>query len=134
MSSLDDFERDNFLKRPGNVLSETATPRFAWALIPNHAHLLLRTGTTAIATVICRRLTGCAVSFNRRHRRHGHLFSHFFENHVEFITYIKKNIKYFLSELELRPWADRRTGFQIVEQWRYRAKTPLKTEQQPIAS
>ncbi|MGD8954415.1 MAG: transposase, partial [Desulfobacterales bacterium] len=42
---LDDFDRDNFLKRLSNVLSETATPCFAWALIPNHAHLLLRTGT-----------------------------------------------------------------------------------------
>jgi putative transposase len=43
-------------------------------LIPNHAHLLLRTGTTAIATVMRGRLTGFAVSFNRRHRRHGPLF------------------------------------------------------------
>ena len=71
---LDDFDRDNFLKRLGNVLSETATLCFAWALIPNHAHLLLRTGTTAIATVMRRRLTGYAVSFNRRHRFHGPLF------------------------------------------------------------
>jgi REP element-mobilizing transposase RayT len=71
---LDDFDRDNFLKRLSNVLSETATPCFAWALIPNHVHLLLRTGTTAIATVMRRLLTGYAVSFNRRHRRHGQLF------------------------------------------------------------
>jgi len=71
---LDDIDRDNFLKRLGNVLSETATPCFAWALIPNHAHLLLRTGTSAIATVMRRLLTGYAVSFNRRHRRHGQLF------------------------------------------------------------
>ena len=71
---LDDFDRDNFSKHLGNVLSETVTPCFAWALIPNHAHLLLRTGTTAIATVMRGRLTGFAVSFNRRHRRHGPLF------------------------------------------------------------
>ncbi|MGB5616305.1 MAG: hypothetical protein WBM78_05655 [Desulfobacterales bacterium] len=58
---LDDFDRDNFLKRLGNVLAETATPCFAWALIPNHAHLLPRTGTSA--TVMRRRLTGYAVSF-----------------------------------------------------------------------
>jgi len=68
------FDRDNFLKRLGNVLSETATPCFAWALIPNHAHLFPRTGTTAIATVMRRLLTGYAVSFNCRHRRHGQLF------------------------------------------------------------
>jgi len=59
---LDDFDRDNFLKRLGHVLSETATPCFAWALIPNHAHLLLRTGTTAIATVMRRLLTGYSIS------------------------------------------------------------------------
>jgi REP element-mobilizing transposase RayT len=71
---LDDFDRDNFLKRLDNVLAETATPCFAWALIPNHVYLLPRTGTTAIATVMRRLLTGYAVSFNRRHRRHGQLF------------------------------------------------------------
>jgi putative transposase len=36
--------------------------------------LLLRTGTSPIATVMRRLLTGYAVSFNRRHRRHGQLF------------------------------------------------------------
>jgi hypothetical protein len=47
---------------------------FASTLIPNHLHLLLRTGSTPIATVMRRLLTGYAVSFNRRHRRHGQLF------------------------------------------------------------
>jgi len=42
--------------------------------VPNHLHLLLRTGTLPIATVMRRLLTGYAVSFNRRHRLHGHLF------------------------------------------------------------
>jgi hypothetical protein len=31
-----------FLKRLGNLLLETQTFCFAWALIPNHFHLLLR--------------------------------------------------------------------------------------------
>ena len=35
---------------------------------------MLRTGTTAISTVMRRLLTGYAVSYNFRHRRHGHLF------------------------------------------------------------
>lgn len=43
-------------------------------MIPNHAHLLLRTGSVSIALVMRRLLTGYAVSFNRRHERHGHLF------------------------------------------------------------
>ena len=70
----DDQDRDNFVERLGNIVTETQTPCFAWALIPNHAHVLLRTGQTPLATVMRRLLTGYAVSFNRRHRRHGHLF------------------------------------------------------------
>ena len=70
----DDTDRDNFLQRLGVVLVDTDTPCFAWALIPNHLHLLLRTGLAPIATVMRRLLTGYAVSFNRRHRRHGQLF------------------------------------------------------------
>ncbi len=35
----DDADRDNFLDRLGNILSETQTACFAWALIPNHFHL-----------------------------------------------------------------------------------------------
>ena len=34
----------------------------------------MRTGQTPLATVMRRLLTGYAVSYNRRHRRHGHLF------------------------------------------------------------
>ena len=45
-----------------------------WALIPNHCHLLLKTGNVPLATVTRRLLTGYAVSFSRRHRRHGHVF------------------------------------------------------------
>ena len=70
----DDRDRDNFLERLGNVLTETNTPCFAWSLIPNHLHLLLRTGNIPIATIMRRLLTGYAVTFNRRYRRHGHLF------------------------------------------------------------
>ncbi len=42
--------------------------------MPNHLHLLLKTGLTPIATIMRRLLTGHAVYFNRRHRRRGHLF------------------------------------------------------------
>jgi REP element-mobilizing transposase RayT len=56
------------------VLVETSTCCFAWTLIPNYFNLLLQTGSTPIATVVRRLLTGYAVSFNRRHRRHGNLF------------------------------------------------------------
>ncbi len=56
------------------VFCSTRTQCYAWALIQNHAHLLLRTGLVPIATVMRRLLTGYAVSFNRKYRRHGQLF------------------------------------------------------------
>jgi REP element-mobilizing transposase RayT len=71
---FDDTDRDAFLDRLADILSDSKTPCFAWALMTNHLHMLLRTGSAPIATVMRRLLTGYAVSFNRRHRRHGHLF------------------------------------------------------------
>jgi len=76
----DDEDRDSFVKRLGQVLTETYTDCFAWALIPNHIHLLLRTGLSPISVVMSRLLTGYAVQFNRRHRRHGHLFQNRFKS------------------------------------------------------
>jgi REP element-mobilizing transposase RayT len=76
----DDVDRDNFLERLGNILIETSTPCYSWALIPNHFHLLLRTGNMAISTVMRRLLTGYTVSYNRRHRRSGHLFQNRFKS------------------------------------------------------
>ena len=70
----DDIDRNNFLDRLGGIIQETRTHCFAWALIPNHFHLLLKTGTVPIAALMRRLLTGHAVTFNRRHRRAGHLF------------------------------------------------------------
>ncbi len=70
----DDRDRNDFLERLGTALTETGTACFAWALIPNHFHLLVRTGQTHVATVMRRLLTGYAIGYNHRHRRHGHLF------------------------------------------------------------
>ena len=70
----DNHDRDQFLQRLGDILTETKTPCYAWVLIPNHVHLLLKTGLTPIATIMRRLLTGYAVYFNRRHQRYGHLF------------------------------------------------------------
>jgi REP element-mobilizing transposase RayT len=76
----DDDDRDDFLKRLGTVLSETATACYAWTLTPNHFHLLLRTGKAPISTVMRRVLTGYAIGYNYRHRRSGHLFQNRFKS------------------------------------------------------
>ena len=70
----DDFDRFDFLNNLGLILKETETTCYAWELIPNHFHLLLRSSVIPIATVMRRILTGHAVRFNKKHERHGHLF------------------------------------------------------------
>ncbi|MEJ2039013.1 MAG: transposase [Desulfosarcinaceae bacterium] len=70
----DDADRDFFIERLGMIINESKTPCLAWALIPNHFHLLLKTGTAPAATEMKRLLTGYAMHYNRRHRRCGHLF------------------------------------------------------------
>ena len=70
----DDEDRHLFLDRLVTVIDESGTFCYAWTLIPNHFHLLLRTGNAPIATVMRRVLTGYAMNYNRRHRRSGHLF------------------------------------------------------------
>ena len=64
----------DFVNRLGHLLQQTRTSCYAWSLIPNHFHLLLRTGNVPVSTIMRRLLTGYAVTYNRRHRRFGHLF------------------------------------------------------------
>ena len=54
----DMVDRDNFVDRRGTILSETSTACYTWALMPNHFHLLLRTGKVPSATIMRRLLTG----------------------------------------------------------------------------
>jgi len=70
----EDKDREDFLGRLSRILTETKTPCYAWTLIPNHFHLLLRNDGTPITTIMRRLLTGYAVSFNKRYHRKGRLF------------------------------------------------------------
>jgi putative transposase len=70
----DDQDCYDFLKNLRLILEQTETSCLAWSLMPNHFHLLLRTGVFPMATVMRRLLTGHAIRYNRRHQRHGHLF------------------------------------------------------------
>jgi hypothetical protein len=49
-------------------LGESQTICFTGSSMPNHSHLLLRTGLTPISTVMRRLLTDYAISVNLRHR------------------------------------------------------------------
>ena len=95
----DPIDHYNFLDRLGDILSDTSTPCFAWALQFNHFHLLLRTGLTPIAKVMQRLLTGYAMQFNRRYKRHGQLFQNRYKSFLceedvyflELVRYIHLN-------------------------------------------
>lgn len=114
----DDEDRFGFVERLANVLTQTSTPCYAWALIPNHFHLLLKTGRVPISNVMRRLLTGYAVTFNHRHRRHGHLFQNRFKSILcQEETYLLELIRYIhlnpiraklvsgLKKLELYPYS-----------------------------
>lgn len=70
----DDIDREGFLARLGEVVTQTGTLMYAFCLMPNHFHLLLRRAKTPIATVMRRLLTGYAICFNKRHDRVGYVF------------------------------------------------------------
>jgi len=62
-------DRKNFVDRLGGLAVETETSIYAWAIMTNHAHLLLRSSEMGLSGFMRRLLTGYAVSYNRRHRR-----------------------------------------------------------------
>jgi len=106
-------DRENFVERVGRATSETRTSIYAWALMPNHAHFLLRSGQAGISTFMRRFLTGYAITYNQRHRRHGHLFQNRYKSVVcdensyfaELVRYIhlnplRANLVKTLSELD----------------------------------
>ncbi|ABA89032.1 transposase of ISPca5, Y1_Tnp domain-containing [Syntrophotalea carbinolica DSM 2380] len=114
---LDDGDRRRFVDRFDRLLVETETDCYAWALIPNHFHLLLRCNRMELSRFMRRLLTGYAVYFNLRHNRSGHLFQNRYKSIVcEEETYFLELIRYIhlnplraglvsdLDELERYPW------------------------------
>jgi len=95
----DDNDRENFINRMGEIALDTATSIYAWALMTNHAHILLRSGDTRLPTFMRRFLSGYAVSYNRRHNRYGHLFQNRYKSIIceedpyfmELVRYIHLN-------------------------------------------
>lgn len=114
----DDEDRRRFVGRLGGLVRETGTRVYAWSLMPNHAHLLVRSGPAGLPQFMRRLLTGYAVTCNRRHRRHGHLFQNRYKSIVcdedsyftELVRYIHLNplrakLVRDLSALDRYPWS-----------------------------
>jgi putative transposase len=69
-----DRDREDFLNRLANQCMEGNLIVYAWCLLSNHFHLLVRTGRQPIFRSMKKLLTGYVVNFNLRHKRTGHLF------------------------------------------------------------
>jgi REP element-mobilizing transposase RayT len=67
-------DRQDFIARVADPSSEDALKVYAWALMGNHFHLLIRAATQPLSKCMRRLLTGYVVNYNRRHTRYGHLF------------------------------------------------------------
>ncbi|MDH3392470.1 MAG: transposase, partial [Desulfobulbaceae bacterium] len=96
------------VNRLSSLLEETSTDCFAWALVPNHFHLLVRSNKQALGAFMRRLLTGYAVNFNHRHKRSGHLFQNRYKSIVcDEETYFLELVRYIhLNPLRARQVVD----------------------------
>jgi REP element-mobilizing transposase RayT len=107
----DDADRADFVTRVAAVAAQGAWTVHAWALLPNHAHLLVRTGTRPLPRSMRSLLTGYAGAFNRRHHRVGHLFQNRYKSVVvEGEPYLRELVRYLhLNALRAKGIPDLRT-------------------------
>ena len=113
----DAHDKREFVSRMGDLSLQEKTVIYAWALMTNHAHILLRSGPRGLSKFMKRFLTGYAIYYNHRHRRHGHLFQNRYKSIVceedayfqELIRYIhlnplRANMVQNMSTLDEYPW------------------------------
>jgi len=102
-----DADRQLFLNRLAAWLIDSRAGLYAWALMPNHAHLLLRTGQLPLSCLMQAWLSAYSTTFNRRHRRSGHLFQNRFKSTlVEAEPYLRQPLLgsgMLLSPFQKRP-------------------------------
>jgi REP element-mobilizing transposase RayT len=114
----DKYDQEKFLSLIGDLAQETDTAIYAWALMTNHAHILLKSGPYGLSHFMRRLLTGYAIYYNNRHKRHGHLFQNRYKSIVcDEDAYFKELVRYIhlnplraklvnnLLELDIYPWA-----------------------------
>ena len=112
-----------FVNRLASLINDTGMECYAWVLMPNHFHLLLRTRSIPLPTFMRRLLTAYSVYYNRRYERSGHLFQNRYRSIIceedpyftELVRYIHFNpvrggIVKDLLDLERYPWS----GHQIL--------------------
>ena len=104
----DDKDRADFVNRMGLIAADTGTAIYAWALMTNHAHILLRSSEYGLSGYMRRLLTGYAIRYNKRHKRYGHLFQNRYKSIVcDEDSYFLELVRYIhLNPLRARLAAD----------------------------
>ncbi len=115
----EDYE--DLLSRLKYLTSETDMCILAWSFLPNHIHLLSRTGATPLATFMRRALTGYSLYFNQKYERVGYLFQNRYKSKLvgseaycrAVFAYVNRNpLKHGLvssfTELDSYPWCGHR--------------------------
>ena len=111
-------DKVRFLERFGKNVIEGQCSVYAWVLMDNHVHILLKSGKDGVSRVMRRQLTWYAQYYNHHHNRTGHLFENRFKSIlceedrylIALIRYIHLNpirarIVTTISELDRYPWS-----------------------------
>ena len=75
-----DPDKEDFLRRLEQHVEKDHTICFAFAIMSNHAHLLLQTASQPVSRIMQSIQTGYAVSYNLRHNRTGKLYQNRFKS------------------------------------------------------
>ncbi len=78
----DNRDRERFTERLGELVTVSGARLYAWCLLSNHFHLVLRSGDRPLPWLMRRLMTGHAVRYNLRQGRCGHLFQNRYKNIV----------------------------------------------------
>lgn len=94
---LDDRDRRHFIKYVKQVKKESPFILYAYCLMKNHVHLLIKESEVPIETVIKRIAIKYAIYFNGRYERCGHVFQDRFKSeNVEDDRYFQTVYRYIL--------------------------------------
>ena len=91
----DEPERRDLCERFAKLVPEQGLNVYAWAIMSNHVHLLIRTGPKPLSRFMHRLLTGYSVKYNLQKDRKGHVFQGRFKSIlVQEETYFRKLVRY----------------------------------------
>ena len=114
---VDDRDRERFVETLGEVVEQTGWEVYAWALMNNHYHLLIRTPEANLVKGMTWFQNTLTKRFNGRHKLVGHLFAGRYKALlVEEGTYLRTLVHY----INLNPVRAKILDMDLPEVIRYR--------------